>query len=310
MPTEIDTAWTDSPPDIRAEVLASMLFENGIEIEKMLFETVGIFKRNFGSDIVSVEDREVGRVVKKVMRLNREGIYDALPKDLFHLPTESKPTTKKKIDEIKIQRQKEKKSRTFFLPLEQEFYQQRVWVENKELHSYELGKYGNFVNILRHFWQLPDFLTKKQVIKVIEILPTIHQFAGDLSIVEAVFSELIGQKVGIGYAPAKFFSIPYTAYLGHVTLGEDMILSGEIASYLPTFELTISIQNSETLTDYLPSGSGLQFVNWLTNWLLPVENEVDIKVEFLGDSTCFEFDDTKQYAGRLGFSSNLGQAIS
>jgi hypothetical protein len=300
---EIDTTWTDAPPDIRAEVVASMLFENGVEIEKMLFETVGIFKRNFGSDLVSVEDREVGRVVKKVLTLNREGIYDALPKDLFHLPTESKPTTKKKIDEIKIQRQKEKKSRTFFLPLEQEFYQQRVWIENKELQSYESGKYGSFVDILRRFWQLPDFLTKEQVIEIVPILPTIAQLSGNLAQIAGIFSEMISQKIDIDYAPAKDFQIPYNPTLGHVLLGDDLILSGTISSYLPTLQLTISVQNPEQLPDYLIGGSGLQLVNWLINWLLPADNEVEIKVKLLEDSEHFVLDDTKQYAGRLGYST-------
>ncbi len=301
----MNTTWTDSPPDIRAEVVASMLFENGVEIEKMLFETVGIFKRNFDTDIVSIEDREVGRVVKKVMTLNREGIYDALPKDLFHLQTESKPTTKKKIDEIKIQRQKEKKSRTFFLPLEQEFYQQRVWVENKELQSYELGKYGSFVDILRRFWQLPDFLTKEQAIKIVPILPTIAQISGNLEQIESIFSELTEHKVSIDYAPAKDFEIPYSAYLGHVSLGDDLILSGQVSSYLPTLQLTIAIQNPEKLTNYLTGGSGLQFVNWLINWLLPTDNEAEIKVKLQRDSEGFVLDDTKQHTGRLGYSCYL-----
>jgi hypothetical protein len=308
MPTEMNTTWTDAPPDIRAEVLASMLFENGIEIEKMLFETVGIFKRNFDLDIVSIEDREVGRVVKKVLTLNREGIYDALPKDLFHLPTESKPTTKKKIEEIKIQRQKEKKSRTFFLPLEQEFYHQRVWVENKELQSYELGKYGSFVEILRRFWQLPDFFTKEQVIKIVSMLPTLAQISGNLGRMENTFSQLIDQKVRIEYAPSTNFQIPYSAYLGHVSLGDDLILAGSISSYLPTLQLTISVQNPEKLTDYLEGGSSLQLVNWLANWILPADNEVEIVVELLNDSASFVIDDTKQYAGRLGYSTLIAAA--
>ncbi len=303
MLTEISTDWTAAPADIRAEVVASMLFENGIEIEKLLFETVGIFKRNYGSDIVLVEDREVGRVVKKVMTLNREGIYDALPKDLFHLPTQGSPTTKKKIEEIKIQRQKEKKSRTFFLPLEQEFYHQKVWIENKELHSYELGKYGSFVDILRRFWQLPDFLTKEQVIKIVPILPTIAQFSGNLPQISKIFSELTDQDVKINYGPAKDFQIPYMAYLGHTSLADDLILSGQISSYLPTLRLTITIPNPEKLIDYLEGGIGLQFVNWLTSWLLPADNEVEIKVELLSDSASFVLDDTKQYSSRLGYNT-------
>ena len=309
MLTETSTTWTAAPADIRAEVMASMLIENGTEIEKLLFETVGIFKRNFSPDIVSVEDREIGRSVKKVMTLNREGIYDALPKDVFHLPTQSSPTTKKKIDEILIQRQKEKKSRIFFLPLEQEFYHQRVWIENKELHSYELGKYGSFVDILRRFWQLPDFLTKEQAIKIVPIIPTIAQLSGNLSQIEAIFSQLTDQSVAIDYLPATDFQIPYIAYLGHTSLADDLILSGQISSYLPTLQLTITIQNPEKLIDYLPTGVGLQFVNWLVNWLLPADYEVEIKIELLGSSVGFVLDDTKQYSSRLGYNTVVAALI-
>jgi hypothetical protein len=303
MPTEISADWTTPPPDIRAEVIASMLIENGLELDKLLFETVGVFKRSFEADVVSIEEREVGRSVKKVMTLNREGIYDALPKDLFHLPTQTNPTTKKKVDEIKIQRLKEKKSREFFLPLEQEFYHQRVWVENKELQSFELGKYGNFIEILRRFWQIPDYLEKKHVLRLLPLIPTIAHFSGDILQMATYFSTLTNQKISIDYAPPKAFKIPYSAQLGDVSLGDDLILDGEITSYLPTLILTIQIQKESDLIDYLPNGSGLLLVNWLIEWFLPAENEVEINTELLADKAYFSLDDSKSYYSRLGYVS-------
>src|SRR5215217_9429202 len=108
----------ENQSDLCAEFVAGSWLEEGIAQDKILFRPLGSFKRRSHADVESVGEAELGNFEGKVIASNRNGIYDHLPEQLFHLPSAgSINTLKKKVDEIRLQREKEQKSRLFFLPL-------------------------------------------------------------------------------------------------------------------------------------------------------------------------------------------------
>ena len=111
--------------DIRLEIILADLIIEGQPLEDVLIESDSLFKRNYHYDIESVNETGAASGKKKKIHfvVNREGIYDRLPEDLFHQVSETKISSDKEesIEEIKLQRQLEKQCRLFFQPFEQEF---------------------------------------------------------------------------------------------------------------------------------------------------------------------------------------------
>ncbi len=82
---EIQSVLDEVPLDLRAEVLVNDLIVRGISVNDLFVKPVGLFRRRFDKDIHSVEqvDLKDGQRAQ-ILRLNREGLYDGLPENLFH----------------------------------------------------------------------------------------------------------------------------------------------------------------------------------------------------------------------------------
>src|ERR1044071_3795774 len=122
--------------DIRAEVLLAEMIMEEVHPEDIEIATNSVFSRNVHFDIEKVEDTEYVTTRKKRLRfvLNRDGIYDLLPEDLFHQPIDNNtnPDLTKMMQDMKVQQQREIAARKFFLPYEQEFFRSRIRLEMEE----------------------------------------------------------------------------------------------------------------------------------------------------------------------------------
>src|ERR1700712_1031115 len=72
--------------DIRMEVVLSELTEHGLRLDDVIIESHSLFKRNYQHDIEAIGNVNHGRSrkTKLSVAVNRQGIYDQLPEDLFH----------------------------------------------------------------------------------------------------------------------------------------------------------------------------------------------------------------------------------
>ena len=79
-------------PDLKVEFILGELLESGLDPEDVVINALGIFKRRYGKDIVGGEMREYKTNKRQYLKLdiNRNGIYDLLPKGLFHQPQNRK----------------------------------------------------------------------------------------------------------------------------------------------------------------------------------------------------------------------------
>src|ERR1700737_4328317 len=121
--------------DIRFEVFIADLMTENLNSDDLVIESNSLFKRSYHHDIESVSEIEYGASKKKKLRfvVNREGIYDQLPEDLFHQVSDTHVSDKDAvIQEIKEQQELEKLTRRFFQPVEHEFYNQRIKLEIEE----------------------------------------------------------------------------------------------------------------------------------------------------------------------------------
>jgi len=289
-------------PDIKAEVLAASWLDEGLSAERLLMRPLGQFKRKFSHDIGAVQgEGELNRFRGRILELNRSGVYDHLPESLLHLRTQPTPTVAKKVADVKREREKEKKSRLFFLPLEQEIFLAKIQNEQRESKAFHLRPGGGFLKILREFWQIPAFVPEDWLLPLIAHLPRLGRGATAQlpALSEALLGNLTGCSVSLRFSPSRNFRVDSPWCLSQSCLGEQTLLGGNLASYCPHYALTLKVQSeSESPYIFLPGGSGRAALEWLLGFLLPAEAGWGIRTE--AASTEFLLADDSAAEPRLG----------
>ncbi len=212
--------------DIKAEVLAAGWLEAGLPAERLLARPVGPFKRRFSPDIAAVQDGELNRFRGRIMELNRSGVYDHLPESLLHLRTQPTPTVAKKVADVKREREKEMKSRLFFLPLEQEIFLAKIRNEQRESRAFHLRPGVGFFKTLREFWQIPAFVPESWLLPISVKLPLLGR--GSLARLHDLTIELLGTLTGydiqLQSTNSQSFEVPSPWRLSQSALGAQTML--------------------------------------------------------------------------------------
>ena len=297
------------PVDIRVEVLLADLLENGFSMEDMVVSPVGLFRRNFQNDVGKADMLEMQRASQKKLRLsvNRDGLYDALPEGLFHQPTQGKASNNKRevLREIKRQQERETAARKFFLPLEQEYYRLRVKLVLEE-RKYLLSGDSVFEgDLFSEFWGFPSFLTQAQIRNLLYLLPIMHRIVGDWEQVRLSFETILESAVEIAMGhPLRHPVSQPTPALGEAKLGVDSVMGGEYEEVYQSVLIRIAPESPEKIKPYLPGGTGGQLIEYLSQYLLPLET--DYRIEIKVPAGCRDFSVTEElHSSRLGYTTYL-----
>jgi type VI secretion system protein ImpH len=315
METLVDYAayLTQLPVDLRAEVVVADMLEDGISPDDLIINSIGPFKRAFGRDISGARWVEGSTRLQRWLQidLNRTGLYDLLPEGVFHQPTTNDASVSKEatLREMGIQHERERAARRFFLPIEQEFFRHRARIEQEQrafLFENDAALSDN--HLLDWFWNLPNFLTPRQVKRLMYLLPEIHRMAGDLPTMEACFGQLVvdrvtltthspeNERVNAGITGAN------ACRLGQWQLGADVAFEGWVNDGEPLLRITVHVDSPERLTDYLPGGSGLQLLSWLAGYLVPLTTGFRIELDTSALDNTFLFASDAGF-GRLDFTT-------
>jgi len=272
------------PIDIKAEVVAAELINQGVEKNKIVIRPRGISKRPYRKDILDVElpDEHADYREHIYIDVNREGLYDALPEALFHQPLSTKPFRPKEeiIDEIKVHRQEEKEARNFFLPFENEFAQQRIQLELTERKSSTGFEEGSNVQLFNYFFGATKIFDSYQVDLLLHLLPYVSQIRGDLKIVERCFSIIMGVNVSLKKQMRKVeYLFPDShCSLSGFRLGIDSILGNTMTETEPMLKLVIGPVKREAAKDYLENGRMNKVIQYLCDFFLPIEINIETEV--------------------------------
>ncbi|KAA0990286.1 type VI secretion system baseplate subunit TssG [Dyadobacter aurulentus] len=295
---------TENQSDLRAEFVAGSWLDEGIVEDKILFRPLGSFKRRSHTDVESVGEAELGNFEGKIIASNRNGIYDHLPEQLFHLPSAgSINTLKKKVDEIRLQREKEQKSRLFFLPLEHEFFLNRVKLARLEQLAHDLNPDSLLLDELRNFWQVPANINKAMLVRLVPVMPLISENRGDLKVAGEILSAVLEYEVTFQALPAAWFTAPSETRLNNALLGLDLILGGEIEVYSPRLVAEIQLPNSQVLEKCLQDQEFSMLVTWLSGWFVPVECDLEIALRLPPGASPLLFAENELQQSRLGYST-------
>ncbi|WAC10748.1 type VI secretion system baseplate subunit TssG [Dyadobacter pollutisoli] len=294
---------TEQKADLTAEFIACSWLEDGLLSDQILFRSLGAFKRRSHRDVETVEERELGNFKGQVIESNRSGIYDYLPEQLFHLPSSNSINTlKKKVDEIRMQREKEQKSRLFFLPLEQEFFLNRVSLAQLEQRACELDPDSELLNELKAFWQAPDSIPKKTFVRLLPVLPLISENRGNMEMASEILSTVLHLPVRINEVFGTKYFLSSNARLTGARLGMDTMFGGELDTYMAALAVTVELPDEVALEECIHNADFDTLLNWLLGWFIPVECDYSTELKLHPGASVFRLAAADEISSRLGYS--------
>lgn len=187
--------------DAKAEPQLVMALDKGLSFEDFMVSCDSLFYREYNKDIVFSEIKEDARKVSVLqLHLTRSGIYDHLPEGLFFQPgqTGSKHTSAAEMAvDHRLNKQKEKEIRRFFMPFENDLFWQRIQLETEETRLLEGLKSGILNDYFMKFWGLSASIPKQFIVPLILLLPYANKIAGDLSYTAQCLEQLLQETVQI-----------------------------------------------------------------------------------------------------------------
>jgi hypothetical protein len=294
------------PFDLRLEVVMADLLAHGYSFDDFLVRPVGLFARRYRRDLGAVHDEEFERgsrsVVRTVLELHREGLYDALPQQVFHQPgstaTDAPPGVQAMIADIRTQRRKEKATRQFFLPFEQEFFHFRVRIEQEERRYFTNLSARWYNKALAWFWGVGDSgLPAGPLTNLLYLLPLAHDIVGDLPRTQLCFESVLGQAVQLRVIAPLRLPLPAAGAapgattgrgtLGNLALGRDMVLGGEYQETLPALEVSLQQLSVAELEAYLAGEWQAKALALLCEYFVAFETDVVVRYEMAAAEASF-----------------------
>ncbi|MDZ4822256.1 MAG: type VI secretion system baseplate subunit TssG [Flavobacteriales bacterium] len=274
----------DDNADVRAEVIAADLLDDGVLLNNITVRPAGTFRRTYSKDVLSAEKvpDETGTSFKLEMEVSREGIYDMLPEGLFHQPDANKRATNvgDVVTHIRKTRKEEEDSRKFFLAIEKELYRLRILVELEERKTLE--DYSDHFRNELFFQVWPDLyiLKKEYVNPLIQVLPHAFKICGNIQLTEYCFSKVLGYDVSIRITEVMKRNVENTntTRLGNSRLGIDAFAGDVLIDFFPETVISIGPLGKKQVPDFSTGGSAWLAYQVLCNYLLPADAEPEMKL--------------------------------
>jgi hypothetical protein len=251
-----------------------------------------------------------------VLEVHREGMYDALPQQVFHQPgtgsTDAPPGPRAMVEDIRLQRRKEKATRRFFLPFEQEFFHFRVLIEQEERRYFTNLTARWYNEALAGFWGVADSgLPPEPLTNLLYLLPLAHSIVGDLPRTKQCFESVLGQPVELRVVAPLRHALPTarttqptagTGTLGSLSLGRDMVLSGEYQETLPALEISLLGLSVAGLEAYLAGEWPAKALALLCEYFVAYETDIVMRYEMAATEPSFVLGEGEE-APVLGFTT-------
>jgi hypothetical protein len=308
------------PLDLRLEVIMAELIAYGYDFDDFLVRPAGLFARRYRRDLGTVSDEPFERgsrpVVRTVLEVHREGLYDALPQQVFHLPgsaaADAPPGVRAMIQDIHLQRRKEKATRLFFLPFEQEFFRFRVRIEQEERRYFTNLSARWYNEALARFWGIADCgLPPGPLTNLLYLLPLAHGIVGDLARTQLCFESVLGLPVQLRTVAPQRHALPRAALaqpttgggtLGNLALGRDLVLGGDYQETLPALEISLLGLSVAALEAYLAGEWPAKALELLCEYFVAFETDVVVRYEMATAEPAFYLGEGEE-APVLGFTT-------
>ena len=295
------------PFDIRVEVVAADLIDQGIDPSKIIFKPTSLFKRRFSKDITEakVGDNSWGEY-ELHLNVTRDGIYDTLPQGIFHQP-KSRSNFRKKADmlaNVKVTREEENNARNFFQPMENELLHLRTAVERAERKIFFDLEHSETNDLLIKFWRMDKYRMYPTLPLLVKLMPIIYRLSGNLDYIKICYELIL--RVPVSISVKHNFNDLDTSLtgwkLGGNTLGFETVASSNMMNELPSYDITIGPIAASMIPDYLPEGKMLPYLHLLNSYFLVAG--YDVRTVIMPHETECNFDLSRGQS-HLGLNTNL-----
>jgi hypothetical protein len=283
IPRGIEEEILNINTDIRAEILVDQILQNKVNWNELFINYNKFFYRSFSKDVYNTKIDEENNF-RPVLQINltRAGIYDLIPEGIFFQPNKSsrKPNSASEMaEEYKINKKQEIELRKFFSPLENEFFYHRYKNFKTEkailngLNNDDLNKY--YIK----FWNLAKDIPPTMALKLVLLLPFVHQITGDINLMASSLQSVIGESV-LCYIKNEENQTPSNIanILGKFELGNELICGNQFQENEICFVFILRDLIKSNIQDYLEGGSLYKTLHTFYRFFLPVNAE--IKTEF------------------------------
>lgn len=305
---EIVKLLNQLPFDARAEIVAADLIEQGIDPSRVIFKPISLFKRRFSKDVSAVKLSENANGDQEFhIEISRDSIYDTMPEGLFHQP-KSKTAFKKKSDmvaNVKTVRAEEDSARRFFQPMENELLHLRTAIERAERKVFFDLEHSETNDLLINFWNLGSYRQFSTLPLLVKLMPIMYRLSGHLEYIKICYELLLRVPVSIEIRH-NYASMPTSLTgwrLGGDVLSFETIISDRVTSELPTYEITLGPLNNQSISDYLPGGKMLPYLNLLNSYFLAAGYETTITLVPHDKDCSMDLAETTRH---LGINTVLG----
>ena len=269
--------------DAKAEVLLQLALENGLRKDHFMVNCTKLFRREYSRDVVSAELKEDGakQPLLQVM-LSRGGMYDQLPEGLFF---QLSPSKNKSIAELaaeyKYNKKKEAEVRRFFQPFENDFFLQRINIEEEETMLLEGLQSGMLNDYFIRFWDLPVTVSKKLLAPLILLLPYASKIAADWPLTEQSLQLILQEPVTINKKQAGMEDASGTQppALGEGIVGLDMVCGDHFWEDAPVIEIAIGPLQHSKISEYLVNGGRYALLQTFTRFFIPAGVDTIITIQ-------------------------------
>lgn len=286
--------------NLKAEVLIAEVQERkNIKFDQIVINNKSTFKRPYRRDLLKIEKSNLKEDVLS-LDLSRNGVYDYLPEGLFHKQENdnSKTFTTKRLKSKK----EELAARSFFSPVENEFFNQRLNIEKNErvlLNNF----YSLKDDYLIDFWKLNTDMPREYLLKLIKLLPYAFKIAGDLELARLSLEKILKNKVGFEKKYHTNLKPNKRNRKKYLILGVDSVLDNIDHTILqPYLEVTIWLKDSKEIKEYISTKGIDQFLAVFYDYFLPLELDIKTKYEV---NNIREFSLSKDSDAIIGISTKI-----
>ncbi|WP_062061862.1 hypothetical protein [Aquimarina longa] len=290
--------------NLKAEVfVCEVLEKSNLEFTDIDVFNKSTFTRSYRRDVISfIMDSYSESGDKLQLNLARNGLYDLLPEGIFHEPIKTKTNVALSYKHIRQKHKKEEKeARSFFTPIENELFVQKVRIEQNE--RVLIDEFTNLKNdFLLDFWGLDKEIPRDYNIKLLQLLPFAHKISGDTELMAIGLENIIEEQVKIKTTTKSYHDVDSAE--GEDKLGVDFVLElTETTVVYPMYKITIGPIERKNADKFLKNGITTKFISIFCDYFVPIEIDAEINIVYLEEESEFVLDAIN--SPRMGLTTTI-----
>lgn len=304
----LDTNTLES--DYRAEVLVAGLLEAGQDENRMLIVRQDAKRKDVAKDISRINKEFSGLDLVEYLHIytNRYGIYDSLPEGLFHqsLNRRRRKTQQDVIDEMREHRIGEFHVRRFFQPFEMAIDQVLIDTQLYEKKFDKAYAYENLKLIFEEHWDILEYLSLKQTLLFIKLIPLIPEAGRSFELMASVMSVILdcpvkikeGRKSQMEVAEEECIS------LNKMKLGVNSVIGKTVQNDFADLDIILGPTDAKRVKEFQTSLNHQVILQKLIDLIIPFDRNTNIRYEVFKEEMKFRLSD-KYNKAYLGVNTTL-----